>query len=353
MEIAYVKIGRLFRASEKKNCAMFTDQNASIDAKFLHTVYLLLTEQNVSRVAAILGQSQPSVSATLKRARMAFSDQLLVRSGQAMTITQRGETIRQSLRHILDELSATLAPDSAFDPATATFTMRVSAMSCFGGFLIPPIAERLRGEAPMASIDFFAPAESDDLTEQLASGKTDLLIANWPSPHPALKYSTIFDCETACIVNEKHRFAERDEITMEDYLSVTHLSLGSVVRPAFSPIGGRLKQLGAKRRVALSVPEYALVPPVIARTDLIFTTARPYADFVAARYPDYGLKVVRAPRALGNMRLYLLWHERAHQSPANRWVRALIRDVSRRYSDELADNPNDAGLAELAAATAL
>nr|WP_272212475.1 hypothetical protein [Marinicella sp. W31]MDC2878393.1 hypothetical protein [Marinicella sp. W31] len=96
------------------------------------------------------------------------------------------------------------------------------------------------------------------------------------------------------------------------------------------------------------MPEYALVPPVIARTDLIFTTARPYAEFVVDRYPDYDLRVVSAPREFGNMRLYLLWHERAHKSPANRWVRNLIRDVSRRYGADLQERPTPAGMAGLA-----
>ncbi len=331
---------------------MITDQNGTIDVRFLRTTFLLLREQNVSRVAARLGQSQPSVSAVLKRARQVFDDPLLVRSGQGMAVTERGETVRASLSRILAELSETISPEEAFDPATTVFAMRVSAMSCFNGFLIPPIAERLRKEAPAASIDFFAPSENDDLTEQLSSGASDLLVANWPAPHESLRSSTIFDCETACIMRADHPFARGSGMSLEDYLDLPHLSLGSVVRPSFSPIGGRLKQLGVNRRVALSVPEYALVPPVIARTDLIFTTARPYAEFVVDRYPDYGLKVVPAPRDFGNMRLYLLWHERAHKSPANRWVRNLIRDVSRRYGADLEARPTPAamaGLAELAA----
>ncbi|WP_180900182.1 LysR family transcriptional regulator [Martelella soudanensis] len=327
---------------------MITDQNGTIDVRFLRTTFLLLSEQNVSRVAGKLGQSQPSVSAVLKRARQVFDDPLLVRSGQSMAVTERGEAVRASLCRILAELSETISPEEVFDPATTAFAMRVSAMSCFNGFLIPPIAERLRKEAPMASIDFFAPAESDDLTEQLSSGASDLLVANWPSPHESLRSSTIFDCETACIMRADHPFAKTGDMSLEDYLAWPHLSLGSVVRPAFSPIGGRLKQLGVNRRVALSVPEYALVPPVITRTDLIFTTARPYAEFVVDRYPDYGLRVVGAPREFGNMRLYLLWHERAHKSPANRWVRNLIRDVSRRYGADLQERPTPAGMAGLA-----
>jgi DNA-binding transcriptional LysR family regulator len=41
------------------------------------------------------------------------------------------------------------------------------------------------------------------------------------------------------------------------------------------------------------------------------------------------LVMLEAPPGFPTMRFYQLWHERAHHSPAHRWLRALIADVGR------------------------
>lgn len=61
---------------------MFQGLDSSIDVRLLRVTHLLLQEQNVSRVATLLGLSQPAVSLSLKRARAVFGDPLLVRCGQ-------------------------------------------------------------------------------------------------------------------------------------------------------------------------------------------------------------------------------------------------------------------------------
>lgn len=59
------------------------------DVRMLRTLHLLLTESSVSRVAQILRQTQPAVSAALKRLREALGDPLLVRSGTRLVPTER------------------------------------------------------------------------------------------------------------------------------------------------------------------------------------------------------------------------------------------------------------------------
>jgi hypothetical protein len=55
-------------------------KNDNIDRNTLHTLYLLLTERNVTRAALMLGVSQPSVSETLAKLRRITGDQLLIRA---------------------------------------------------------------------------------------------------------------------------------------------------------------------------------------------------------------------------------------------------------------------------------
>jgi DNA-binding transcriptional LysR family regulator len=314
---------------------VYANINPSIDIRLLHTTYLLLTERNVSKVAVLLGLSQPSVSASLKKAREIFSDPLLVRSGQKLVLTERGEEIAASLGAMLESLKNTINRTNQFDPGAVQSRMRVAAVNCFGAFLIPPLASSIRQKAPGISVDFFAPSEKVDLIDELGSGRVDLVIGNWPAPQQSLKSTTLLHCDIACVVQKSNPLARRGRLSLETYLDADHVSPTPGSSAFYSPIDGRLSQLGLKRRIAMSVPEYALIPAILAETDLVFTTARPYAEYIVEHAPANQLQLVEAPREFDQMNLYLLWHERAHASGANQWLRSVVRSVARRFDQTL------------------
>jgi DNA-binding transcriptional LysR family regulator len=315
---------------------MFQGLDSSIDVRLLRVTHLLLQEQNVSRVASLLGLSQPAVSLSLKRARAVFGDPLLVRSGQRFVQTERGKQIYALLNSILDQLTTAVQPDEHFDPATAQLRMRVLAMNCFGGFIIPAVGASLRREAPGISVDFFSPNERSDLAEELA-GSSDLVIGNWPAPPGSLRSSALLHCGIACVMHKNHPLSGVPQPELGDYLKYDHVSPTPLSNALYSPIDGRLAQLGLRRRVAISVPEYAQIPELLRETDLIFTTARPYAEYIAETAGHGELCVVAAPREFIEMHLYLLWHERSQNSPASQWLRGLIRGVAKRFDRSLHD----------------
>lgn len=323
---------------------MYANINPSIDVRLLHTTYLLLTERNVSKVAILLGLTQPSVSASLKKARDVFADPLLVRSGQKLVLTERGEEVMASVGAMLEGLKNTLTRANQFDPGAVQSRMCVAAVNCFGAFLIPPLASSIRQKAPGISVDFFAPSEKVDLVDELGSGRVDLVIGNWPAPQQSLKSTTLLHCDIACVVQKSNPLARAGRLTLETYLAADHVSPTPGSSAFFSPIDGRLAQLGLKRRIAMSIPEYALIPAILAETDLIFTTARPFAEYIVENAPADQLELVEAPREFDQMNLYLLWHERAHASGANQWLRGVVRSVARRFDQTLHAQPHTAEL---------
>lgn len=316
---------------------MFAHLNPSIDVKLLRTLHLLLTERNVSRVAVFLGQTQPAVSQSLRKARDIFGDPLLVRSGHLLVVTERGEEIRRAIEALLGGLSDALSPAETFDPKTARTRIRIAAVNCFGIFLIPAIGELIRKEAPHIAVDFFAPAQQADLTQELGSGRVDIVIGNWPTPAPSLRHSALLQCPIACVARADHPFTGPGPIPLGAYLSVDHVSPTPGTSAAVSPIDGRLYQLGLQRRIAMSVPEYALIPAILLETDLLFTTARPYAERIVETASPGTLRLIEAPAEFDQMSLYMLWHERAQSSPHSRWLRGLVKRVAKRFDRVLHD----------------
>lgn len=301
-------------------------QDRAFDLRLMRLGQIILSEASVSRAAARTGQSQPAVSLALKKLREIAGDPLLVRSGAHLVPTDRGTELLAVLNRILDDLDRVLDPPDEFEPAAADRPVRIVASNCFGLFLLPRIAELIRTAAPNVTVDFLRMPEEAALMPSLESGDVDLVIGNWPVPPASLRFAPLFDNEIACMVRPGHPFARRKALTLEQYLTLDHLSPTPQASAHLSPIDGRLAQLALKRRIQVSVPEFSVVPYVLAANDLVFTSGRSFIEHLAAIFP---FAVIEAPPELGAMRFYMLWHERSHRGGHGRWLRSLVRRAAR------------------------
>ena len=292
----------------------------------MRILLLLLQECSVSRTADLLGQSQPAISLALKRLREILGDPLLVRSGSKLVPTERGVAAGARAAHVLAEIDAIVTATDTFEPASDPRLVQIFAANCLGTFFIPRMGELLRREAPAMRAAFCATTcDERELFQDLEAGTIDLIIGNWPLPRENLRFAPLLDTEMVLVMRKDHPHAGSAALTLDEYLGLNHLSPTPHSGASVSPVDGRLAQLDVKRHIALTVPEFALVPPVLARTDLVFTSSQPYAEQMVAQD---GLALVGAPPELGPMRFYMLWHERMHHSPCNRWLRDLIRRVA-------------------------
>ena len=298
-----------------------------LDLKLLKVLHLLLTLKSVSRTAEALGQSQPAVSASLRRLRDIFGDPLLVRSGPHMVATERATELLPVIQGILDSIgSLTEIPDH-FDPETSRRHLRIVAANCFNPFFLPLLSQLIFERAPGLTIEYCAMRSDTELLQSLEDGEIDIVIGNWPTPPEKLRYLPLMTTEIVCMVRPSHPVANRTELDINTYLTLSHLSPTPLAHAAYSPIDGRLRELHLKRRIAVTVPDYTVAPSILSRTDLVFTTGRPFAEHLAS---SMNFKLIKAPPELGRMSFYLLWHERSHSSACSRWLRQLIREVASR-----------------------
>jgi DNA-binding transcriptional LysR family regulator len=94
-------------------------------------------------------------------------------------------------------------------------------------------------------------------------------------------------------------------------------------------VDAALARLGRKRRVAMRMPYVILSPLLVAESDLVLTTARWLAEKLAGQA---GLVVRAPPRELGlvPVDLPMVWHERAHHDPKQRWLRSVLIELARK-----------------------
>jgi DNA-binding transcriptional LysR family regulator len=293
-----------------------------LDVRLLRTLLIILTECSVSRTAEALGQTQPTVSLALRRLRKIIGDPILVRNGSHMVPTERGEALREPVRRILDDLDRHLAPAAGFEPARSDRAFRIISKNCLAIVLIPRIVERIRARCPNATVEICHVSTSDEMVRALAGGEADLVLGDWPNPPEQLRMAPLLTTDIVCLAGMRHPQGSARAFTMDEYLQLDHISPSGGDSTRLSPIDGRLAELNLRRRIASVVPEYGIIPYVLAQTDLVFTTGRPFAEHLASMMP---FSVIEAPPEFGQMHLYMLWHDRSHRAPAHRWLRDLIR----------------------------
>jgi DNA-binding transcriptional LysR family regulator len=295
----------------------------SLDVRLMRTLLILLTECSVSKTADILGQAQPTISLALKRLREIFDDPLLVRDGNALVPTERGTMLREAMDKVLGHIDTDLVTSAGFNPQTSTRSFRIVATNCLGTVFLPPLIGAVARVAQHSSLDVSPMPEHENMLSGLSDGTIDAVIGNWPRPPEHLRIAPILTTDIVCLVRPNHPFAKRKtRISLEEYLRERHLSPTSDRHAHLSPIDGRLIELGLKRQIRATVPEYAIAPYVLAQSDLMFTTGRHFADQVAQTFP---FAVLEAPAELGQMNFYMLWHDRKHRSPDHIWLRGMIK----------------------------
>lgn len=298
-----------------------------LDIRQLRVLKTLLSEQSVSRTAALHGLSQPAVSLTLRRFRNLTGDVLLARSGAGLTRTPRADDLVALVDRILDDIDHLAGREADFDPGTSDRRVRIVAATGFGPFVVPRLTQRLREAAPHMVLEMHPMPSVAALQQLLEAGEIDLVLAHRQPSSPSLRGERVATCRTVCMLDPGHPLASAERIAMDDYLALEHLSPNPPHGAAVSPIDGRLAELGLSRRIRVSLSEYSLVPFVLAGSDLVFTSAEPFARYCRG---DSGLAVVPAPEEFGEMSVFLFWHERAHHSSFNAWLRTTVRDIVRK-----------------------
>lgn len=302
-----------------------------LDGYLLRVLCTLVDERSVSRTALRIDQTQPAVSAALKRLREVFSDPLLVREKLGMVPTARALELAAQAGVALAEMNKLLVPAGRFDPAHAEQTYRVASPDYLDVSFLAAVAGRLRREAPNCRLEVHALGPDVDYETALAQDALDLVIGNWPNPPEHLHLSLLLEEPMVCLVRQGHALAQSHLLGLTEaaYLGAAHVVPMPYSRAQRGVVETHLAQRRLVRDARIVVPYFALAPHVVAHTDLVFTTARHFALTHARILP---LTVLPAPPGFPRMRFYQLWHPRSHNAAAHRWLRQVIAEIGHTLS---------------------
>ncbi|WP_189467718.1 LysR family transcriptional regulator [Litchfieldella qijiaojingensis] len=291
-----------------------------LDTYLLRVLCLLLDERSVSRTAIRMHQSQPAVSAALKKLRDTFGDALLVREKSGMVPTERALQLLPHARRALAEIDKLINEPVEFDPFASQQAFRLGAPDYLAPVFMARVVERFRQEAPLARLTIHSLGPDYDFETALAEGELDVVIGNWPEPPERMHLSMLLEDDIVCLVSSRHPLA-RKGLTYDDYLAARHVVPMPYSRSQRGVIDSCLASLRVERRETVEVQSFNLAPYLLQDSDLVFTTSRHFARFYANLLP---LTILPSPIDFPPMRFYQLWHDRTHHSPAHRWLHRLL-----------------------------
>lgn len=295
-----------------------------IDLNLLAAFDVLMSERNVTRAAALVGVSQPAMSAALSRLRTLLGDPLFLRSADGLLPTPRARELAEPISQALRQIEAALVqkPEFVPDKAVLAFNLGLSDYPAF--VLLPALLEALAEQAPGVAINVHAFNDRDHAVDMLDAGEIDAAIGV-PPTHPEGRILTrpILRDEFVTIVASRHPAARRG-MSMKSYLSLPHV-LVSPEGQRHGLVDQALAQQGKQRTLALTLPQMFAVPAVVARTGMTATVLKR----VALNSPA-GRKLVLfpPPMPLPEIVFHVIWHRRSEGNPAQQWLRALIESVA-------------------------
>ena len=294
---------------------------AALDLNLLVVFDAILTERHISRAARRVGKSQPAVSGALARLRTLLDDPLFVRDGAGVRPTRVARELAAPIGEALQLLNDSLHRERDYDPATSRRVFRLNLNDYTQAILLPRLMARLKTSAPnVRLVTTSYPVE--EMEAALKHGSLDLAVDCHNVNGAGLYQQKLFDDEFACLVRKGHPEV-RGVLTRDQFVRLPH----AVIKHGLGP--GLIERLLTKSRVrrdaVVTLPHCLLAPFIAARTDLIVVLPKREAmDFVEL----LPVQIFPPPMSLGRFPVKTLWSEEGHRDPANRWLRATLKEIS-------------------------
>ncbi len=289
-----------------------------IDLNLLIVFDSVMRERNITLAARRLGLSQPALSNALSRLRRTLGDPLFVRTGHGMEPTPYAERLAGPIRNARNLIDDALCVGTAFEPAKSNriFTFYMTDIGEI--VLLPPILRYLHKQAPQVGVKVVRIPQFG-VHEAMATGEVDLAVGLFPTLQTGFFEQVLYRDNFVCIARRDHPMIG-NSLTQKQFSEVPHVLVASTGTGHDVVIENVMAAQQVKRSIALTVPDFVVLPTIVGQTDLIVTIpAR-----AARSFSNPSIKSLKPPIKFPDIEIKQHWHERFHHDPANKWMRGVI-----------------------------
>lgn len=303
----------------------------TIDLNLLKVLHAIAFTGQITAAGDMIGLSQPAISHALKRLRGILDDELFVRSGKSLQMTDTCERLMPSVRRIVLECERVFTHSTIFDPTISETSFRIGMNDYFSVVLMPPLVERLGLIAPQVKLQIvhmprnLGPSQStkrSPVQTALDEGDIDIAVMT------ADRFPVRFACEPLfteerVFITSKDNPANESEMTLEKILTMGHVKITSDPdRRGW--IDEKLDGLKLSRHVVATVPHFSAAVAIVSKTHLIAVLPKS----VALIFKDaFALSIHKSPFLNSQQSTSLISVRSRHKELPMQWVMNEIKNV--------------------------
>jgi DNA-binding transcriptional LysR family regulator len=292
----------------------------TIDLNLLSAFDALYDERSVTRAAARLSLTQPTVSGMLHRLRHTFSDPLFVRTSHGILPTPRAEAVAGPIKELLEKAQS-LARATAFAPIEAEGTIKLIASDYIQHAVVAPLISVLRRRAPKLKV-LVTPRQELGVTERMARGEIDLYISSRDVSDPDLPSLPLYRDRFICVARRRHPFKGR-RLSLRQLCKFDHLLVHPTGRSLWGPADEALAAIGHKRRVAVAVPTFHMLFELLSADDFVaFVPER------VLRGRQLDVKIFDTGLDMPPIEVIASWHPRVSEDARHVWLRQTLTAIA-------------------------
>lgn len=296
---------------------------ARIDLNLLVAFEVLIAERNVTRAARRLGLSQPAASDALRRLRLVFGDEILVRAGSSMQPTLKAQKLAPRIRAALTQLRDTLNDEVPFNPKDTTRRFTVAATDYCTFVIAPRLVATIRRDAPAVDLNVTG-YEKTMVGDMLAGGAIDVALGVFSKPPPNAVRVPLVEENFVGVARRGHPALAKGKLLNALAFSRLLHALVSVREDRIGVLDEVLAAQGLRRRVVLTLPHMLALPAVLATTDLVSALPRR----IAATLDPSLVQLFDLPLALSPWTVEMLWNPSTRSDKASVWLRSCIHEAA-------------------------
>lgn len=185
-----------------------------LELRDLRLVLAVTEGGSLTRAAERLHVTQSALSHQLRVIEDRLGTPVFHRVGKRMVPTRAGERLRDTARHVLDEVAR--AEDEARGvrpPAQAALSVTTQCYTCY--HWLPPLVDRFRSRHPGVSVRIDLEATRAPLP-RLLDGTLDVALISTPVSDPRLTVVPLFRDDLTLIAAPAHRLARRKRVRLAE-----------------------------------------------------------------------------------------------------------------------------------------
>lgn len=295
-----------------------------IDTSILMIFLGIMRHRQATAVAREMNLTQPAISHALKRLRALYDDPLFLRQAHGLEPTALARELEPKIRRIVRLLSETLAPETAFDPKTATRELRIGAFDYEAVTIVPDLVATLQAISPGIAVHSLPLIDREALSA-LVEGRLDLAVGYFdflPTDKQHFVADPIYEETYVVAARKGHRLFSGD-VTLERYAPTSQLII-SPSGPTKTMVDYALQLQGLVRNVQVSVPSLFPALSIVENSDFVVTLPRRVAR---KNTNKFNIDYAPLPLGGGTFTLHAVRHRRDANSPVHKWLTETIAGI--------------------------